>query len=413
MCRRRAKGCTVCVPESSIIPLQYALGSIQIDVMHARWFRTLGLFVLLGYLAPTPFADKIPFYIGTYTGGESKGIYRSSLNTDNGALSDPTLVAELENPSFLALHPSGKVLYAVSEVGQFGETEGGGLVAYQLEDESGELTEINRVASGGGAPCHLVVDPTGAAVLAANYSGGSVISVPIDGHGRMTSKTQLIQHYGSSVNPQRQKSPHGHSINLDPTNRWAIAADLGLDKLLVYHFDSSNGALSPAPVPWVKTDAGAGPRHFAFHPSGRFAYAINELHSTVSAYRFSPNHGLFAALQTVSTLPEQFRGGNSTAHVEVHPTGRFLYGSNRGQNSIAVFAIDQDSGRLSFVERELTQGRTPRNFGVDPSGRYLIVANQNSNNLVVFRVHASKGSLTATGHKLEIPSPVCIRFSGK
>lgn len=355
-------------------------------------------------------SENLFVYIGTYTGGKSRGIYLLTLDLSTGRLKNLGVVAELKNPSFLALHPSGNFLYAVSEVETTGGKRTGGVRAYAIDRSTGRLKLLNGQISGGRGPCHLVVDHSGRAVLVANYSSGSVASIPLGEDGRLLKPASIIQHKGSSVNPRRQKGPHGHSINVDPGNHFAVAADLGLDQLLVYRFDTRTGKLTPNQPPFARVAPGSGPRHFAFHPTGKFAYVINEMKSTVTAFRYDGQKGILTALQTLSTLPKNFRGNNSTAEVQVHPSGRFLYGSNRGHNSIAIFAIDQKTGRLTPRGHQPTGGKTPRNFGIDPTGRYLLAANQQSDNIVVFRIDRKTGQLKPTGQSLTIPNPVCVKF---
>jgi 6-phosphogluconolactonase len=254
------------------------------------------------------------------------------------------------------------------------------------------------------------VDHAGRNVLVANYGGGSVSVLPIGDDGRLGEATAFIQHEGSSVDPRRQTAPHAHSINVDPDNRFAFVADLGLDRVMIYRFDSQQGTLAANDPPWASVAPGAGPRHFAFQPGGRFAYVINELQSTVTAFAYDAARGALQEIQTLPTLPDDFSGSNTTAEIQVHPSGRFLYGSNRGHDSIAVYAIDADSGRLRFVEHESTQGDLPRNFGIDPSGRFLLAANQGSDSVVVFRIDGATGALTPTGQSIEVASPVCVRM---
>lgn len=350
-------------------------------------------------------------YFGTYTRGNSKGIYVSRFDASSGKLSAPELAAETPNPSFLAVHPSRRLLYAVSEIGNYEGRKTGAVSAFSIDAASGKLTFLNRVSSGGGGPCHLVVDQTGKNVLVANYGGGSVAVLPIQSDGTLAEASAFVQHTGSSVNPKRQQQPHAHSINVSANNRYAVAADLGLDQVLVYRFDATKGLLSANQPPFAKVKPGAGPRHYAFHPNGRFAYTINELHSTVTAFAWNGRRGTLAELHTASTLPEDFKDVSHTAEVQVHPSGRFLYGSNRGHDSIAVFAIDR-KGTLNPVERVSTGGKTPRNFGIDPTGSYLFAANQNSDNVVVFRIDKASGRLTPTGTVLEVYAPVCVKFVG-
>jgi 6-phosphogluconolactonase len=350
-------------------------------------------------------------YFGTYTGEKSKGVYVSRLDLAFGALTRPELAAETASPSFLAIHPSQNFLYAINEIGNFQGKESGSVSAFAIDRNTGRLTALNQQPSVGRGPAHLVVDKAGRNVLVANYGGGSVAVVPIGPDGALKPPSAFIQHTGSSVNPQRQKEPHAHSINLDPANRFAYAADLGLDKVLVYRFDAEKGSLVANDPPFAQVAAGAGPRHFAIHPNG-FAYVINEMSVTVTAFRRDIARGSLTELQTISTLPpgQSVESGFSTADVQVHPSGRFLYGSNRGHDSIVVFAIDQKSGRLTYVENRPTQGSTPRGFGIDPSGSYLLAANQRSDSVVVFRIDKQTGRLTPTGHTIEVGAPVCVKF---
>ncbi len=349
-------------------------------------------------------------YVGTYTGPKSKGIYLLRLDLDTGAVTSLGLAAQATNPSFLAIHPNHRFLYAVGEISDFSGKKSGAVSAFAIQPKSGKLRLLNQEPSEGAGPCHLVVDRSGKSVLVANYGGGSVAVLPIRKDGHLGEATAFVQHKGSSVNPQRQEGPHAHSINVDSTNRFAVAADLGLDKLFVYRFDPAKGMLAANDPPWVSVKPGAGPRHFAFHPTGRFAYVINEMHCTVTAFAYDADRGVLKELQTISTLPGDVEEGYSTAEVQVHPSGKFLYGSNRGHDSIAVFAIDQETGKLSLVEHQPTQGKTPRNFGIDPTGTYLLAANQDSGTIVVFHIDPKKGKLKAAGEPVEVPTPVCVRF---
>ena len=293
-----------------------------------------------------PKIDKLWVYIGTYTDQNSKGIYRFDLDLTSGSLTGGELVGEAIHPSFLAIHPSRRFLYAVGEVAESNGKPGGAVNAFAIDPKSGKLTLLNQQSSKGAGPCHLVVDREGKYVLTANYGGGSVCVLPIQADGRLGEATGFVQHHGSSVNPQRQEGPHAHSVNLDPAGRLAFVADLGLDKIFVYRVDSARGTLVPNDPPAIKLPPGAGPRHFAFHPTGRFAYVINELNSTVTVLSYDPDGGILKDLQTASTLPPGFSGENTTAEVQVHPSGKFVYGSNRGHNSIAIFAVDPTSGAL-------------------------------------------------------------------
>jgi 6-phosphogluconolactonase len=322
------------------------------------------------------------------------------------------VAGETKNPSFLALHPDRRFLYAVGEIGDFAGKRTGAVSAFRIEPATGRLQMLNQESSGGAGPCHLTVDRSGRNVLVVNYGGGSVSVLPIREAGSLGPATAFVQHRGSSVNPRRQQGPHAHSINLDAANRFAFVADLGLDKIMVYRFDPAAGTLTANEPAWASVAPGSGPRHFAFHPSGQFAYVINEISSTLTAFRYDASRGSLSELQTVSSLPAGPVEGNSTAEIQVHPSGKFVYGSNRGHNSIAVFAVDGGAGRLTLVEHESTQGKAPRNFGIDPTGQFLLACNQDSHTIVGFRIDQQTGALTPTGQKLDVPSPVCVKFTG-
>jgi 6-phosphogluconolactonase len=347
-------------------------------------------------------------YIGTYTKTEEQGIHWLKLDMATGKLTAVGKLAGQKNPSFLAIHPNKKFLYAVNEIGNYKGEKAGGVSAYSIDQKTGALIFLNQQSSKGGAPCHLVVDATGRNVLVANYTGGSVASLPISRKGRLREAASFIQHEGSSVLKPRQSVPHGHSINVSPGNKFAVAADLGLDKVLVYGFNAKGGKLTPAG--FAKVAPGAGPRHFEFHPNGKFAYVINEITLTVTAFAWDEVNGKLSELQTITTLPIERGKGMSTAEVQVHPSGNFLYGSNRGHNTIAVFSIDQETGKLKVVQHQSTLGKTPRNFGLDPTGKFLVAANQSSGDIFTFRINQDTGELKPTGHSVKIPFPVCVKF---
>jgi 6-phosphogluconolactonase len=354
--------------------------------------------------------EKLWVYVGTYTGKVSKGIYRYELDLASGKLTGKALAGEAKSPSFLAVHPNHQFLYSVNEGGT-AATKAGAITAFAIDPKTGDLKMLNEKTSGGAGPCHLVVDAAGKNVLAANYGGGSVTVVPIKADGSLAEPSAFIQHSGMVADPQRQGSPHAHSINLDAANHFAFAADLGLDKVFVYKFDAAKGTLTPNDPPFASLAPVAGPRHFAFHPSGKFAYAINEINLTVTPFAYDAEKGVLTPLKSVSTVPEGVdRKGLSTAEVQVHPSGKFLYGSNRGHNSIAVFSIDQKTGELTPVGRATKDIKTPRGFGIDPTGTYLIVGNQDGNNLTVFKIDQKTGELTEVGEPVEAPTPVCVKF---
>ena len=351
-------------------------------------------------------ADSLRVYIGTYSRGDSEGIYTAMLDTETGEMSQPKLAAKAENPSFLAIHPSGKYLYCANEVGG---PDGGSVSAFSIDRKTGLLTHLNSQHTGGGGPCHLVTDKKGSVVLSANYSGGSVAAMKIKPDGSLTKRTGFIQHTGgSNVNQRRQSAPHAHSINLDPSDTFAFVADLGLDQILVYKLDADKGTLTPNTPAHTATKPGGGPRHFALHPTRDLAFTNLELTSEITAMKFDPKKGTLKAGQVISTLPKDHKG-NSTAEIHVHPNGKLVYCSNRGHNSIAVFSLNK-KGRLKPVEHESTQGSTPRNFNLTPEGDWLIAANQKTGNITSFKVSSKTGQLEYTGHQIKVANPVCIRF---
>jgi 6-phosphogluconolactonase len=351
-------------------------------------------------------------YIGTYTEKNSKGIYVFRLNASTGKLTPLGLAAESASPSFLAVHPNRRFLYAVAEVNNFGGQKSGAVSAFSIDRNTGKLMFLNQVSSHGSGPCHVMVDPTGKTVLVANYDSGGVAALPLGEDGRLREASAVIQHHGSSVDRERQEGPHAHCINTSPDNRFVLTADLGLDEVLVYRFDPARGSLTPNDPPFGKTLPGAGPRHFAFHPSGRFVYVINEMQCTVSSFSYDAARGSLKLLATVSTVPKDYKvtKDDSTAEIRVHPSGKFVYGSNRGPDSIAVFAVDSAKGTVNPIEYVSTQGKTPRGFNIDPTGSYLIAGNQDSDSLVVFRIDQKTGRLTPTGQKLEAYAPVDVEF---
>jgi 6-phosphogluconolactonase len=363
--------------------------------------------------APPP-TGEVFVYIGTYTGAKSRGIYLSRLDLATGRLSPPELAAESENPSFLALHPDRPLLYAVNETGTFEGQKAGSVSAFAIDGATGRLRSLNRVSSRGADPCHLVVDASGKNVLVANYSGGSVASLPIGKDGQLQPASAFVQHTGSSVDP-RQKAPHAHAVGLDGRNKLALVADLGLDKLLLYRFDPERGTLAPSDPPFASLKPGAGPRHFVIHPDGKHVYVVNEIDLTVTAFAFAAEKGALTAQQSLSTLPAGVLGRpeDSTAEIAVHPGGRFLYASNRGTDTIAVFSIEGTTGQLAPVAHVPTGGKTPRNFAIDPSGRYLLAANQKSDSVVVFRIDPDTGRLTPAGSTVEVGAPVCLVFRAR
>jgi 6-phosphogluconolactonase len=369
-----------------------------------RFHFRLALFGLLG-LFPSSAPGETLVYFGTYTGGRSKGIYVSRLDRESGRLSAPELAAEARNPSFLAVHPSGKFLYAVNEVDEAGGKRAGEASAFSIDRASGRLKLLNRSSSMGPGPCYLSLDRTGRHLLLANYGGGSVAALPVAEDGSLLPATSFVQH-------RPPETARAHAIDVDSANRFALAADLGLDRVYVYRFDAAKGLLVPNDPPFVSLAPGAGPRHLAFHPQGVFVYVLNELSMTVTAMRYDPERGQLATIQTLSSLPDGVEVGPafSGAEVLIHPRGRFLYASNRGHDTIAVFAVDEDEGTVEVLEHVSTGGKTPRGFGIDPSGEYLLAANQDSDNVVAFRIEPGGGRLSPPRQSLEVGSPVAVAF---
>jgi 6-phosphogluconolactonase len=351
-------------------------------------------------------AGKSRVYFGTYTkAGESQGIYHASFDDATGKLGEVVLAAEMKNPSFLAIAPSGKTLYAVSEVA---DVNGEGQVSAFRILESGKLQLINQVRSGGGGPCFVSLTPDGKTLAVANYGGGSVASYRIAEDGALSAPVSVIHHTGSSVDSNRQKEPHAHSINFSPDGRFAYAADLGTDRVYRYAVDPVTGALSASGETVITP--GSGPRHFAFRPDGAFAYVISEMTLMMTAFRIDKASGELREVQSLSTLPPGSEKIGSTAEVVAHPSGRFLYGSNRGHDSIVAYAIDGVGGQLRYLENEPIRGKVPRNFIVSPSGKWLLAAGQQSGTVTVFAIDDASGELTYADSEAKVSSPVCIRF---
>jgi 6-phosphogluconolactonase len=355
--------------------------------------------------------NRYLMYVGTYTDKGSNGIYAYRFDPTTGESKALGLVAATANPSFLAVAPNNRFLYAVNELGKFEGKSTGAISAFAIDRKTGTLKLLQQVSSLGGGPAHLSVDKTGQYLLVANYDGGNVAVFPIESDGRLGEHTAFIQHVGSSVNPERQAGPHAHSIQVSNDNRFAVSADLGLDQVLVYRFDARKGALAANDPKFATVNPGAGPRHLTFAPSGEFLYVVDEMTSAVTVFAYDTNHGSLQTKQTVSTLPPDFRGQDTAAEIAVDTSGRFLYVSSRGADSIAIFSIKPDSGTLSLVESVPTGGKTPRNFAIDPSGTWLFAANQDSNNIRLFRIDPGTGRLTRTSHVLQLTSPVCIVFA--
>lgn len=344
-----------------------------------------------------------------YIGGTS-GIYSFHVDLLTGKPGPVAVVAETVNPSFLAVHPNGKILYAVNETAEFKGVKAGGVSAFAVAAE-GKLRLLNQQPSGGKNPCHLIVDRAGKNLLIANYSGGSFEIIPLSIDGSLKEPSCVVQHKGKETEPGKKPSKSKcHSINPDPSDKYVFVTDLGLDRVFFYKYDGEKGIVAPNDPPALLLPPKSGPRHFAWHPFGRYAYIINETNSTITAASFDPEKGTLKELQTISTLPSGFTDETDCAEIQVHPSGKFLYGSNRGHDSIAIFSIDEKTGKLKTLGYEPTQGKIPRNFCIDPTGKYLLAANQKSNNIVIFAIDPATGLLKPTGEKIDLPSPMCIKF---
>ena len=386
---------------------------MRTDNFSRRQFLQAGGIGVLGVLASRTNAwsnqnHHFTLYVGTYTSGKSEGIYGYYMIPPAGKLNRSNSFKSV-NPSFLAIDQSRTYLYAVNEVGEYGGKPGGAVSAFAIDHSKETLTLLNQEATLGADPCYVTVDNKRKNLLVANYTGGSVAVLPIRPDGSLGAATDVKQHEGSGPKEQ-QKGPHAHCIILDRSERYALVADLGIDKIMIYEYDASRGKLTPNKQPFVQLQAGAGPRHLTFHPNGEYLYAISELDSTLTSFKYDDDDGKLKHIETVSTLPDLFKGTSYCADVHVHPSGKFLYGSNRGHNSIVVFRIDRGNGKLTLVEHVWTQGDWPRNFAIDPSGAFLFVANQRSDNVVTFSIDQETGRLEMTRFFEEIPSPVCLRF---
>jgi 6-phosphogluconolactonase len=349
-------------------------------------------------------------YIGSYNKARGKGIHAFRFDAAAGRLTSMGQATEAVNPTFVTASSDGRFLYATKEVTRHEGRKSGAVKAFAIDRKTGKLRFLNEVASGGTIPCYVALDRTGRYAMVANYGSGSVEVIEVRRDGRLGKVTAFDQYAGSSVNPQRQEGPHAHSINLSPDNRFAIAADLGLDKVFLYRFDAMTGALAPNRPAYAVVNPGSGPRHIAFARNGRFVYVIGEMKSNITTFSYDAARGILRKLQTVSTLPKGYGKQSDCAEVAVSPSGKFVYGSNRGHDSIAVFAADPKKGTLTPVERVPSGGRCPRHFAIDPTGRYLLVANQESDAVAVFAVDRKTGRLTPTGEVAAVSSPACVRF---
>jgi 6-phosphogluconolactonase len=366
-------------------------------------------------------AQDFLVYIGTYTEpilfgtgkilqGKGEGIYVYGMDSVSGTMELIKTITGITNPSYLAFDSSCSNLYVVNELKSYQGKPTGTVSAFSVDSKTGQLKFLNKKPTGGTDPCHLAVDKTGKYVLLANFMSGSVSVLPIQADGSLGDASDFKQHYGSSIDPDRQQGPHAHAVTLDESNRHAFVPDLGLDRILIYRFDIESGRLEPTEEPGIAVKPGAGPRHLTFHPSGQYAYLINELDSTIIVYKYDSRRGKLLDVQTISTLPQDRRGANTCADVHISPSGKFLYGSNRGHDSIVIYKIDQTTGRLHCIGHESTRGNTPRNFAIDPAGNFLLAANQDSDTVVTFLIDPQSGQLHPSGQITGVPTPVCVKI---
>lgn len=376
-------------------------------IVHAMLLYLAGLSIMcaLENLEPHNTADQTNYFV--YVGTYGKGVYAYRFNSASAKLDAMGLVGEVVNPSFVTTDRQRRFLYAVSEL------EGkdiGGVAAFSLNRKKGSLTPLNSTSSGGVAPCHLAVDATGKMLLVANYVTGGVSAFPIEDDGRLGKMSALMEAHGSSVNPERQEGPHAHEVVVSADNRFLYVPDLGLDQIRIYRLDPPRATLSPNEPPFIKEEPGLGPRHMAFSPSGKFAYVVCELKSVVTVFSHDASTGNLKLVQTIPTIPPDFKGENGPAGIQMDRTGRFLYASNRGHDSVAVFAVDEANGMLRQIEIVSARGKFPRGFQIDPTSQYLFVGNQKSDHFVVFRMDPKTGRLTQVGEPVHVTTPVAFEF---
>lgn len=373
----------------------------------------LSLFTLFVLAVPLAVAQqsgsKEILYVGTFSDRGSQGIYVFQFDRASGKLTELQTVSGKESPSFLEIHPNGKYLYAVYREGMSKDDKSGTVTAYKIEQSTGKLTRINEQSSEGAGPCHVSLDPKGKFAYVSNYGGGNLAVYPVNKDGSLGKSSDVVQHEGGSVNQDRQQEPHMHSIIPTGNGKFIYASDLGIDKIMIYKVDHKTGKLSAAKVPFVENTPGSGPRHFALHPNGNFAFSAEELSSTIASFRVDKATGALSQTDRVNMLPEDFDGNNSAADIHISPDGKFVYASNRGHDSLVIYAIDPDTGKLTFAGHENTRGGHPRNFCIDHKGTYVFVANRDNDNVVVFKRDAASGKLTYTGEEVNVPAAVCIQ----
>lgn len=377
--------------------------------MNIKTKLLLVLFVLFQSIAfatvkyNQPPSKEFYLLVGTYTSGKSEGIYVYKFNSETGNFQAISIAKNLKNPAFLAISPNQKYVYSVGEF-----NNGGAVYAFEFDKAKGELTQLSTQSANGSGPCHVAVDKTGKWVIVGNYGAGSLSVLPVESNGGVAAAIQTIQHEGKSVDVNRQDKPHVHSINIAPNNLDVFVPDLGIDKIVTYQLDAKTGKLNVGNPAFTKVKDGTGPRHFTFHPNKKFAYVIQELSGEITGFNYKK--GSLEAFQTISTLPADYTGGKSCADIHISPDGKFLYGSNRIHDSIAIYAINQKTGELTYITNQSVLGKKPRNFMIDPTGKFVLIANQDSDNITIFERDALKGTLTATGKEISVPTPVCLKM---
>jgi 6-phosphogluconolactonase len=375
-------------------------------------FRALSVVLLALVASACHAADSMRVYVGTYTNPQAggKGIYLFDLNLASGALKLDGVAAETASPSYLALSPDKRFLYSIGEVTEFRGKKSGVVSAFSVDEKSGKLTLLNQQPAGGAGTCHVSITSDGKNVLVANYTAGSVASFHVESDGKLGEPASIVQHEGKGTDPGRQEGPHAHGIWAAPGDRFVVACDLGLDKVMVYGIETASGKLTLLPDRAGSVPPGAGARHAAFDKTGQHLYAINEMGNSVTTFEYDAKAGGLTPIETVGTLPDDFHGKSYCAEIFTHPSGKFVYGSNRGHDSITVLSIDSSSGKLTKVDVTPARVKWPRNFNVDPTGQWLIAAGEHSGTLSVFKIDPRTGKLTPTGEPVECPAPGCVTF---
>jgi 6-phosphogluconolactonase len=365
--------------------------------------RILSMLLVVILSAPA-LAEDMFVYFGSHGAAPHNGFSLAHFDTDTGKLTEPVFLEEAVAPAYFIIRPDGRRLYTCNSA------PGSSVSAYAIDPNTAKLTFLNQQPSGGGDPSYVSLDPSGRYLMVANFLGGSAAVFELRSDGSIGRRTAFVQHIGASLDPKDPRHAHAHSIRFDPGHRFVLLADLGVDKIFVYRLNPKTGALTQNDPPFASVAAGSGPRHTAFDPQGRYVYVINQTANSITRFGWDSNHGVLTQFETVSTLPDGFKGDDMGAEILMHPSGKFLYATNRGNDSVAVFSVQADTGRLTPIQHISTHGKTPRNADFDPTGKWLLVSNQDSNNAVVFRIDQSTGELTQNGDPVSVPAPFCERF---